>query len=192
VQPQCLGGVDLATGQDQFAGDGAAHQVVQRPVDHRPLRGLGMSEPRAVRGNAQVAQDGEIEPAAEGDPVNGRDHRHREAVHRMMEPVRRPPEPFGVARVVHGKFPQVEACAEAAAAPGDDQDFEGRIVREPGEDGDGSLAQRDGQRVLLLRAVVREDGDTIAVRSARQQQRAGTKVSHGPCLPLLVDTVYSR
>jgi hypothetical protein len=114
----------LATGQDQFAGDGAAHQVMQRPVDHWPERGLGMGESRAVRSNAQVAQDGEVEPAAVGDPVDGRDHRHREAVHRVMEQVRGPPEPFGVARVGHGEFPQVEACAEAAAAPGDDKDLE--------------------------------------------------------------------
>ena len=28
VQPQCFGGVDLAAGQDQFAGDGAADEVV--------------------------------------------------------------------------------------------------------------------------------------------------------------------
>ena len=34
-----------------------------------------------------------------------------------MEQVRGLPEPFGVARVGHGEFPKVEACAEAAAAP---------------------------------------------------------------------------
>jgi hypothetical protein len=87
MQPQCLGGVDLATGQDQFAGDGATHQVMQRSVDHWPERCLGMSKRRAVRGNAQVAQDGEVESAAVGDPVNGRDHRYWEAVHRVMEQV---------------------------------------------------------------------------------------------------------
>ena len=151
-----------------------------------------MGECRAVRGDTQVAQDREIESAGVGDPVNGRDHWQREPVHRVMEQVRGPPEPFGLARVGHGEFPQVEACAEAAAAPGDDQDFEGLIVREPGEDGHDFLAQCDGQRVLLLRAVKREDGDTIAVRPADQHRRAGKKVSHGLCLPLPVDTVYRQ
>ena len=33
-------------------------------------------------------------------------------------------------------------------------------------------------------------GDAIVVGAAGQHQGAGTGVSHGPCLPLLVDSVY--
>ena len=108
-----------------------------------------MSERRAVRRDAHVAQDREIESAGVGDPVNGRDHRQREPVYRVMEPVRRLPDPLDMARVGQGEFPQVEACAEAAAAPGDDQGLQGRIVGEPAEDSDSFLAQCDRQRVLL-------------------------------------------
>lgn len=103
---------------------------MQRPVDHWPERGLWMGEGCAVRRNAQVAQDREIGSADEGDPVNGRDHWQREPVNRVMKQARGPPEPFGVARVDHGEFPQVEACAEAAAAPGDDQDLEGPVMKD--------------------------------------------------------------
>jgi hypothetical protein len=115
-----------------------------------------MGEYRPVRRNAQVTQDREVESAGVGDPVNGRDHRQREPVHRVMEQIRGPPEPFDVTRVGPGEFPQIEACAEAAAAPCDDQDFDRRIVREPGEDGDGfSRSAIDSAFILSGRLSVR-------------------------------------
>jgi hypothetical protein len=48
----------------------------------------GPDQCRAVRRDAQVAEDGKVEFAAVGDPVNGRDHWHREPENRMMEQVR--------------------------------------------------------------------------------------------------------
>ena len=64
-----------------------------------------MSERRAVRRDAHVAQDREIESAGVGDPVNGRDHRQREPVYRVMEPVRGLPDPLDMGRVGQGEFP---------------------------------------------------------------------------------------
>jgi hypothetical protein len=36
----------------------------RRPVDHWPLRGFGVGDCRAVRRDAQIAQDGKVESAA--------------------------------------------------------------------------------------------------------------------------------
>ena len=52
VQPQGFPGVDFAAGEYQFARDGTAHQVVQRPLDHRAVGGLGMGEGGSAGGDA--------------------------------------------------------------------------------------------------------------------------------------------
>jgi Tetracyclin repressor-like, C-terminal domain len=109
VQPQRLGGADLAAGQDQLAGDRAADQVVQRPVDDRPLRGLGMGERRAVRGDAQVAQDGEVEPAASNRGMYELMFRHD-----LLESGR-----LGLREVSLPLFRMVTALVSDAEPPGD-------------------------------------------------------------------------
>jgi hypothetical protein len=83
-----------------------------------------------------------------------------------------------VAGVGHRELPHVEAGAEAAAGPGDNQGLDSLSDGQPPENGDGFLAQRDRQRVFLLRAVERHDSDATVLGSAAQHQR-GTSMVRG-------------
>ena len=82
----------LAPVEAEFAGDRAADEVVQRPVDDVAERVLGMREARRRRRDAQVAQHREVEAAGERGPVDRRDRRHREPQHRVVVPVARRPQ----------------------------------------------------------------------------------------------------
>jgi len=53
--------IELASREAEIAGDGAAHEIVERRVDHVAERELGVSEASRSGGDAHVAAHGEIE-----------------------------------------------------------------------------------------------------------------------------------
>jgi hypothetical protein len=87
--------LDDSAREAELTGNGAADEVVQRPVDDIAELDFGVREPGRVGGDAQVTHDREVETARDRWAVDRGDERERESENRRVEPIARGPQLIG-------------------------------------------------------------------------------------------------
>ena len=125
---------------------------------------LGVGEDGVRRRDAHVAQQAEVESAAERGAVDGGDHRLRKLPHGEVVAVRAVAD--GLRELGLGEFLEVEAGAERAARGGEDDDAHPVIGRPLVERVADRIAHRDGERVATLRLVETQRRHPVGMDSA--------------------------
>ena len=125
---------------------------------------LGHAEACGVGGHPQVARGRQLQPGAQGDPVDAGDHRCREPVHRLAAAMHPGDEPASALDLETGHLADVGAAHEGAVAgAGQHQRMQGRVAGEGLQALDEALHQRAVQAVGPARVVDGDVGDAPAV-----------------------------
>ncbi len=124
----CSAGKLLAE-QRQAEGSRVADEPRQRPrppgVRDEPELRKRLHEARGARGDDQVAGKRDVGAGARRDPVDGRDHRHRQVLQRehqrLVVPLDRIAEVDRLAAGRHGPVAEILARAKSASGAAEDQ-----------------------------------------------------------------------
>ena len=174
------GGVEEVAGGRQLAGPAHAHGLWQQdgepPVRHDADPGVGIGERRPFGRDEEVAPQGQLEPAGDGDAVDRPDDRladERERSALLWRPVV-VAERLDRRAAPGAQLLEVEPGAEGGVGPGEDDDVDPVVAVEVTDRAVGALRS---SRLSALRAPGRFSV-TVATRSVTSRGR--TSVSDMP------------
>jgi hypothetical protein len=137
--------------------DDRPHQLVDRRRTEAHLR---LAEARRRRGQAEITQGREIAATPERRPVHRRDEGLREGVH---APVIGDRVGEYLGHVARGELGAIEARAEGLSRTGQDDNPDAVALLELVEPMDDLLPERARERVSLVGAVERQNGDAVGL-----------------------------
>src|SRR5581483_3458506 len=192
-------GGDGFAGQHQLAGEGGPDepgQAIERHGGNQALLHRGQPDQRGRGGEAIVAHQRELEPAAQAVAVDGGDERQRQPLdrgHRVL-----PGHELRQRHRAGGQGPEIDAGAEGAAGAGDDGHAQVGTVRQRGDRGAEIGDPRGVARVQHLGSIEGDPGHrpVEGERHRRGGHRAGAYVGAAAavkaCYPSGVGTPHDR